>query len=50
MAITVRLVRTKPFVRVVYEPTRTPEQLTARMLELSKAGDDAPVFLEVPTH
>ena len=39
--------RTKPFVRVRYEPTSSPEQLTARMTQLSKMGDKAPVFLEV---
>ena len=39
--------RTKPFVRVRYEPTSSPEALTARMTQLSKMGDKAPVFLEV---
>ena len=38
--------RTKPFVRVRYEPTSSPEELTARMTQLSKMGDKAPVFLE----
>jgi len=46
VSIKVRLVRTKPFVRVRYEPTSSPEELTARMTQLSKMGDKAPVFLE----
>ena len=46
LSITVRLVRTKPFVRVVYEATHSPEQLQRRMTELARMGADAPVFLE----
>ncbi len=46
VGITVRLVRTKPYVRIRYEPTSSPEQLTARLSELARAGDNAPVFLE----
>ena len=36
--LTVRLVRTKPFIRMVYEPTYTAEELTARLTELAAAS------------
>ena len=32
--LTVRLVKVKPYIRMVYEPTHTPEQLTQRLTEL----------------
>jgi len=40
-----KLVRTQPFVKLVYEPTFSPEQLTRRLSELA-ADTDAPHFLE----
>ncbi len=46
MSIKVRLVRVKPYVRVVYEATNSAEELQRRMTELSRMGDAAPVFLE----
>jgi len=41
----VKLVKTMPYVRLVYEPTYTAEQLTERMTKLA-ADEDAPHFLE----
>ena len=46
LSLTVKLVRTKPYVRIRYEPTHSPEELTARMTELAMSGDAAPDFLE----
>ena len=45
--IKVRLVRTKPYIRLMYEPTSTPEELTERMAELAALPkDQSPDFLE----
>lgn len=45
--LTVKLVRTKPFIKLVYEPTRTPEELTTRLDELAALpADQSPDFLE----
>jgi len=46
LSVKVRLVRVKPYVRVVYEATNSAVQLQSRMTELSRMGADAPVFLE----
>ena len=46
LSIKVRIVRTKPYVRVVYEATDSAEQLQRRMTELAHMGEDAPDFLE----
>jgi len=46
LSIKVRLVRTKPYVKVVYEATNSAAELQKRMTELSRMGDAAPVFLE----
>jgi len=45
--LTVKLVRTKPLIRLVYEPTATPEELTQRLSALAAlpAGEQ-PDFLE----
>ena len=40
--LTVRLVRTKPFIRMVYEPTYSAEQLTARLTELAARPWETP--------
>ena len=46
-AITVKLIRVKPYVRVEYEPTATGAELTRRLSELAAlGGGDAPDFLE----
>ena len=49
-ALKVKLVRTKPYIKMIYEPTRTAEELTRRMTELAKAGTAGfaapPDFLE----
>jgi len=45
--LTVKLVRTKPYIRMVYEPTATPEELTARMTALAALPEgEKPEFLE----
>jgi Delta24-sterol reductase len=46
LSIKVRLVRVKPYVRVVYEATNSAAELQQRMTDLSRMGADAPVFLE----
>lgn len=46
LSIKVRLVRTKPYVRVVYEATNSAAELQERMTQLSRMGDASPVFLE----
>ena len=49
-SLKVKLVRTKPFIHMIYEPTRTPEELTRRLTELSTVGTggfaEPPEFLE----
>jgi delta24-sterol reductase len=44
-SVTVRIIRTKPFVHIKYIPTHSKEELCRKMTELSYA-DDAPGFLE----
>jgi hypothetical protein len=46
LSIKVRLVRVKPYVRVMYEATNSAAELQQRMTDLSRMGADAPVFLE----
>jgi len=46
LSIKVRLVRVKPYVRVVYEAMNSAAELQQRMTDLSRMGADAPVFLE----
>ena len=45
--MTVKLQRTKPYVRVKYVPTSSPAELTATLQKFARArGTDAPEFLE----
>jgi delta24-sterol reductase len=46
LSIKVRLVRVKPYVRVVYEATNSAAELQMRLTELARMGKEAPVFLE----
>ena len=47
LSLKVRLVRTKPYMRIRYEPTHSREELAARMTELTMmTGDAAPDFVE----
>ena len=46
-AVTVKLQKTKPYVRVKYVPTSSPAELTATLQKFARArGTDAPEFLE----
>ena len=45
--LSVRLVRTKPFIKLIYEPTSTPEELTQRLDALAALPpSESPDFLE----
>ena len=45
--MTVKLQKTKPYVRVKYVPTSSPAELTATLQKFARArGTDAPEFLE----
>ena len=45
--VKVRLVRTKPYIKLVYEPTRTPEELESRLSALAALPEgESPDFLE----
>jgi delta24-sterol reductase len=49
-SVTVKIVKTKPFVKMTYTMTRSAEELTRVMTELSEADDKAPTFLEATVY
>ena len=49
-SVTVKIVKTKPFVKMTYTMTRSAEELTRIMTELSEADDKAPTFLEATVY
>lgn len=50
VSVTVKLTRTKPFVRMKYIMTKSAQELCDKMTELGEADDKAPQFLEATVY